>query len=352
MRILIGVQGTGNGHLSRCSALAEALAQFPDIDVQFLISGRDKSQLFDMEAFGDWQWRQGLSFVVEQGKVNVFETVRRNQWQQFWHDVRELDVSAYDLIVSDYEPITAWAGRLQRKQVIGLGRQYAFYKPTPSLPISIAHRQMLRWFAPADIAVGMHWFDDASHILPPIIHQRGRMTSVRSGHYVVYLPFETLAAVHKLLQPFENVTFDVFHPQAEQREVGHMRYFAPSRVGFAEAVARTEGIISNAGFETSSEALATGKKLLVKPLTGQFEQTANAQCLERSRLAQVMWSLDSEAVATFLHSDKGHTCRWPNVAQAVAEWLHSGALEPVQQLSARLWQRTEFEEYMECLKNY
>lgn len=352
MRILIGVQGTGNGHLSRCSALAEALAHFPDIDVQFLISGRDKSQLFDMEAFGDWQWRQGLSFVVEQGKVNVFETVRRNQWQQFWHDVRELDVSAYDLIVSDYEPITTWAGRLQRKQVIGLGRQYAFYKPTPSLPIAVAHRQMLRWFAPADIAVGMHWFDDASHVLPPIIHQRGRSASVRSRHYVVYLPFEPLAAVHKLLLPFENVTFDVFHPQAEQREVGHIRYFAPSRVGFAEAVACAEGIISNAGFETSSEALAAGKKLLVKPLTGQFEQTANAQCLERSRLAQVMWSLDIEAVAAFLHLDKGKACRWPNVAQAVAEWLHNGAVEPVHQLSARLWQRTEFEDYMECLKSY
>ncbi|GAB3291545.1 glycosyltransferase family protein [Pseudidiomarina andamanensis] len=352
MRILIGVQGTGNGHLSRCSALAEALESFPDVQVQFLVSGRDKSQLFDMAAFGDWQWRQGLSFVVEQGKVNLFETVRRNQWQQFWKDVRELDLSDIDLVVSDYEPITAWAGRLQGKKVIGLGRQYAFYKPTPSLPISAAHRQMLRWFAPADVAVGMHWFDDASHVLPPIIHQRGRNASVRPRHYVVYLPFEPLASIHKLLQPFENTTFEVFHPQAEQREVGHIRYFAPSRIGFAEAMARAEGIISNAGFETASEALATGKKLLVKPLTGQFEQTANAECLERSRLAQVMWSLDSDAVSKFLQVQKGNYCRWPNVAHAVAEWLSDGAVEPVHHLSARLWQRTEFEDYMECLKSY
>lgn len=352
MRILIGVQGTGNGHLSRCSALAEALSMYPDVHTQFLISGRDRNQLFDMDAFGEWQWRQGLSFVVEQGRVNVPETLRRNQWGQFWHDVKALDLSEYDLVVSDYEPITAWAGRLQRKQVIGLGRQYAFYKPTPSLPISLAQRQMLRWFAPTDRPVGMHWFDDASHILPPIIHQRGRTQTMQPGHYVVYLPFEPLAAIHELLKPFEGVTFHVFHPQAERQQVGHIHYHAPSRVGFAEAVARAEGIISNAGFETSSEALAAGKKILVKPLTGQFEQAANAQCLHRSRLAQVKWTLDQAAVGEFLEHGMANTCHWPNVAQAVAEWLRDGAQEPVHELSARLWQRSEFEDYMECLRSY
>ena len=352
MRVLIGVQGTGNGHLSRCAALADAMSQFNDLDVQFLISGREQSQLFDMQAFGDWQWRQGLTFAVEKGKVNLLETLRRNQWQQFWRDVRTLDLRQYDLVVSDYEPVSAWAGRLQGKRVIGLGRQYAFYKPTPSLPISAMQRQLLRCFAPADVAVGMHWFDDASHVLPPIIHHRGGEQQVQANHYVVYLPFEQLASIHQLLEPFKDATFHVFHPLAQKQQIGHIHYYAPSRVGFAEAVSCSEGIISNAGFETSSEALAQGKKLLVKPLAGQFEQTANASCLERSRLAQVMWQLDSNVVAHFLTESKASYRRWPNVAIAVAEWLNDGATQSIETLSARLWQRTEFEEYAECLKSY
>ncbi|MBP7664242.1 MAG: glycosyltransferase, partial [Shewanella sp.] len=39
MRILYGVQGTGNGHLSRARVMAKALMK-QDIEVDFLFSGR------------------------------------------------------------------------------------------------------------------------------------------------------------------------------------------------------------------------------------------------------------------------------------------------------------------------
>ncbi len=51
MKILYGVQGTGNGHITRARAMANAL-QERDVDVQFLVSGRPKVKLFDMEPFG------------------------------------------------------------------------------------------------------------------------------------------------------------------------------------------------------------------------------------------------------------------------------------------------------------
>ena len=342
MKILVGIQGTGNGHLSRCAALAEALGKYPQVQVDYLVSGRPKEQLFDMEVFGNWQWREGLSFVVQNGRVNVRETLSRNNWQQFWRDARGLNIADYDLIVSDYEPITAWAGRLQGKPVIGLGRQYAFYKETPSLPISALQRQLLRWFAPAKTVVGMHWLDDVSHVLPPIIHQRGDRHRVIEGNYLVYLPFEGLGAIHGLLNRFPQVQFHVFHPAAEEQQIGHIRYSAPSRVGFAEAMAQAEGIISNAGFETASEALALGKKLLVKPLVGQFEQLANANCLQQARLAMVMKKLDSEVLGQFLASVTAVQCQWPNVADAVARWLANGAKAPVHQLSSDLWSHMEW----------
>ena len=50
MRVLYGIQGTGNGHLSRSHTLATYLSQQP-IHVDYLISGRRNSGLFDMDVF-------------------------------------------------------------------------------------------------------------------------------------------------------------------------------------------------------------------------------------------------------------------------------------------------------------
>ncbi|MDX1524864.1 MAG: glycosyltransferase family protein [Pseudidiomarina maritima] len=350
MRILVGVQGTGNGHLSRCAALAEAASQRSDIELDFLVSGRPQAALFDMEAFGDWQWREGLTFAVQQGRVSLRETMRRNNWGKFWQDVQQLDLAPYDLIVSDYEPITAWAGRKQQRRVIGIGRQFAFYKATQTLPIHVAQRQLLRWFAPVSEALGMHWFEDGQHTVPPIIHQRAQVTNLQQRHYLVYLPFENLAAIHQLLAPLSDYRFSVFHPQAEHQQVGHVHYYPPSRQGFADCFASVAGVISNAGFETSCEALAMGKKLLVRPLQGQFEQVANARCLDIAGLAQVMEELSTEQVQRFIEQDSAVYCKWPNVAEAVVAWLAAGAQEPLAKLSKRLWQQSELHDYFQLVK--
>ena len=48
---------------------------------------------------------------------------------------------------------------------------------------------------------------------------------------------------------------------------------------FEQSILSCEGIISNAGFETTSEALYLNKKLLIIPMKNQFEQNYNASIL-------------------------------------------------------------------------
>ncbi|RUO19117.1 glycosyltransferase family protein [Aliidiomarina haloalkalitolerans] len=341
MKILIGVQGTGNGHISRCHALAQALSFYPEVQTDFLVSGRAPEKLFDMEAFGDYQWRQGLSFQVRDGRVSVLDTLSHNPWTQFWQDVRDLDLSRYDLVVTDFEPVTAWAARRQGVRCIGLGRQYAFFKQTPALPTTLLQRAMLRQFAPCDVTVGMHWEDIGAHVLPPLIHQPAGALPTLSQEILVYLPFEPLPQVLALLQNFPEYQFAVYHPDAQRQDNGHIQCFPPSRQGFANAFARAEGVIANAGFETSSEALAYGKKLLVKPLTGQFEQLANAHCLATRQLAAVMDSLNANYVEQWLESNLRVRMEWPDAGPVLADWLANGAYEPVTELHQRLWQHTQ-----------
>ena len=122
MKILYGVQGTGQGHVSRSRAMAEALQEWP-VDVTWLFSGRPREALFDMEVFGDFEHRRGLTFVCQGGRINKWATLRQNNVVQFLQDVRQLDVSHYDVIVTDYEPVSAWAARRAGKRVVGIGHQ-------------------------------------------------------------------------------------------------------------------------------------------------------------------------------------------------------------------------------------
>lgn len=341
MKILYAIQGTGNGHLTRAYAMAAELAQRQEIKVDYLISGRPPSALFDMQAFGDFSWRQGLSFATRGGKVSFLDTVSKNPWLQFWQDVKDLNVTAYDLVVTDFEPVAAWAAKRQGVPCIGLGRQYAFQKHNYQLPVNSLQRAMLRQFAPCDIAVGTHW-QDVPGMVPPLLGHAlssagNCQAGLETGHFLVYLPFEPLAQIEELLAPFNNFRFSIFHPEVTRMDKGHCQYYPPSRQGFAEVFSRVEGVISNAGFETSSEALALGKKLLVKPLSGQFEQYANAHCLAERDLASVMFGLDRECVAMWLRHGVASQVQWPDIAAELVDWLADGAVEPVCSLSQRLW---------------
>ncbi len=67
MKILYGVQGTGNGHIARARAMSEAFKAH-EVQVDFLFSGREPDKYFSMEAFGDYQTRRGFTFVTEKAQ--------------------------------------------------------------------------------------------------------------------------------------------------------------------------------------------------------------------------------------------------------------------------------------------
>ncbi len=114
MKLLYGVQGTGNGHIARARMMAHHFAK-RGIEVQYLFSGRPPEQYFDMAAFGDYWHYVGLTFATEQGRISNIKTLRQLRPLQFIRDLRNIDLSPFDAVITDFEPLTAWAGRLQKK---------------------------------------------------------------------------------------------------------------------------------------------------------------------------------------------------------------------------------------------
>ncbi len=131
MKIFYGVQGTGNGHITRARAIAQKF-KGKDVQVDWLFTGRPKDQFFEMDDFGDYQWRAGLTFATSHGNIQYFKTALRNNLIEFIRDIRGLDLSGYDLVVTDFEPVTAWAAKLQGIKTVGIGHQYAFGHQIPS----------------------------------------------------------------------------------------------------------------------------------------------------------------------------------------------------------------------------
>lgn len=335
MRILYGVQATGNGHITRARALAPLLAQ-QGVTVDYLFSGRQPEQLFDMQAFGQFRVRQGLTFVTRAGRIRYGSTLWQANLRQLYRDVRQLDLTPYDLVVTDFEPITAWAARLAGKKSVAIGHQYAFAKSVPKAQDSWLARAVLSKMAPASIEVGVHWHHFNQDILPPIIEPHAKNTPMAKRH-LVYLPFEDSLAVVHLLQQQVGQYFHLFCADIPVGVYANVQVHGFSREGFAQQLSLAEGVICNAGFELASEALALGRKLLVKPVAGQMEQASNALALEQLGYGWSMASLDSERLALWLAQATGVQVSFADVAGYLAKWLAGGAVEPVAQMAKNLW---------------
>lgn len=339
MKILFGVQGTGNGHISRCRTLAYTL-KAAGADVDYIFSGRPSQDYFDMQAFGQYRTFRGVSFATQNGKINLRKTIQRIHAFRLIKDVKELDLSKYNCILSDFEPVSAWAAKQQQRQCIGISNQ-AICQYIPPKEYGVIARVIMNFYAPVNKPIGLHWFHFGMPIMPPIIDRLPKPTE--QGHIMVYLPFESVRDIKSLLTPFKENTFYCFHPEVKSAYKYNNILWQPlDRDKFTRILAGSCGIIANSGFALISEALALGKKILTKPVVGQFEQLYNADCLEKLDLAKVMPTLDRTILSEWLKADSVPPIDFPDVAKTLTEWILNGQKEDLASLSRNLWQQVNF----------
>lgn len=340
MKILYGIQGTGNGHISRARVLAPKLAA-AGFDVSFLFSGRPHDSFFDMAAFGNYQWRRGLTFTIEDGQVKYLKTLLHSGAVTFLNDVASLDLSAFDLVITDFEPVSAWAAKRQKKPSIGLGHQYAFEYRIPKSGSNPIANIIMRYFAPADIPLGLHWFHFDQPILPPIVNIPTSSGNTLRQKILVYLPFEDIDHTVTLLTGFRDHVFHLFHPDVSSAyQRGNIVLHPLSHTGFQAQFSDCSSVLTNAGFELAAESLQAGKKLLVKPVHKQMEQLSNARALEQLGFGRVMQRLDPAVIRDWLKHDETSQVLYPDTAQAITDWLAEGQLKLDSGWIRRLWQNT------------
>jgi len=337
LNILLGVQTTGNGHIVRSRALrAQLLERGHQVDTLF--SGRSARRRWPLEEFEPYRVCHGLTFASEGGRIRYLRTVREARLIRFIRDVHELDWRGYDLVISDYEPVSAYMARRRGLHSLGMGHLYAFAHDVPKVRSNPLIHGLMNRFAPVTTPLGMHWHHFGQAILPPSVPDdvRARVPGCEA-FCVVYLPFECAGEVDRFLAACPDVDFHVYaHVEREQRS-GNRLLRPIQRQAFVDDLAACRGVVCNAGFSLVSEALHLGKRVLVKPLAGQIEQESNALALQQLTLGEVMHTLDARALRDWLDGPDIAAQNYPPVLVPLADWIGAGDWSNPAALAGSLW---------------
>ena len=324
MKILYGVQATGNGHISRSCEIIRCLKEMGH-SIYVILSGRDPSLLWDIDDLKPYETYKGLTFSTYKGRIKFFKTLFDLNFKQFFSDISSFDASGYDIAITDFEPVTSRIASRNKIPLIGVGHQYAFYNNIPTEGANPFAGFIIKHFAPVDYPIGLHWYHFDQPILPPVVPRFNTDSlSVIDNKILVYLPFEEPDDIFQFLAPFKSYEFFVYHRFDEPSRKKNI-YIRPfSRKGFLDDLKDCSGVITNAGFELVSESLTIGKKILIKPLAGQMEQLSNARAINDLNLGLVMKKLDITMLEGFLKGPYFSPVNYPYVAEIIARIIDSG----------------------------
>ena len=280
MKILYAIQGTGNGHLSRARDIIPVIKELGELDI--LVSGTEA----DVELPYPVKYKlSGLSFVFgKKGGVDLLSTYKKSNLRRLFREIKALPVEKYDLVINDFEPVSAWACRLKNKECIGLSHQLAVINKRSPKPHGndIIGKTILKNYAPVSTKYGFHFKSYDKNIYTPVIRSQIRNSPViKNNHYTVYLPAYEDKLIIKILKEIPNVQWVVFSKHSKKPYHKNNIHIRPiNNDEFVESLASCTGILCGAGFETPAEAMFLNKKLLVIPMKSQYEQQCNAAALK------------------------------------------------------------------------
>ena len=335
MNILYGIQGTGNGHITR-SRLLVPLLRKKGFNVDVILSGRNKEEYWDMECFKPYDTKLGITFQLTHGTVKKWETIKKLKLKQFWMDLKSIDFKSYDIVITDYEPISAWAAKKHGILSIGIGHLYSFLYNVPMHNGFVFDKKIMNWFAPVDIPIGLHWHHFGQNILPPIIPQLKEQIS-NEDFVLVYLPWEDPKLIESVLNKISNKIFYVYGHTSKKTLRGNIRWKPFSRSGFIADLESCNGVLCNAGFELTSECLSLNKKILVKPVMSQVEQLANVKALDSLELASTTNKITNAVVSDWIENDSKSLLPYFNVVDPVVDWIESGNFDDINCLKKKVW---------------
>jgi len=282
MKILYAIQTTGNGHLARAQNIIPRIKEVAELEI--ITSGPKNDFLLEEKPIKHFT---GVTFFyTDNGSVNWLKTIFLNNYFKFFKEVLSCPVKKYDLIINDFEPVSAWSARFNNIKCFELTNQYSM--SLSSVPKPKSYNKLILWaikyIIPSKLGYGYHYKKYTDRIFFPIIRDKIRnLRLTTSDEIIVYLPTYSPSNLIKIINKLTvKKRWTIFSLDAKKKEkIFGVNVEPLSEDIFLKKFAACYGIVCAGGFATTSEAIFLGKPMIVVPVEGQIEQQFNAAALKQ-----------------------------------------------------------------------
>lgn len=318
-KILYGVAGQGFGHSSRSHLIGRHLLE-KGHDVIF--AGSMKSYSYLKGVFGPERVREvmGLRLIYDNGKLATFRTGIQNL--KCYPAGRKTNRSLFgemkdfkpDLVISDYEPFSAWWAWRREVPYITIDHQSTMTQcvldKIPGVgPGGLAARALTRVYYPGcDRHIAVNFFraglrSKKAVLAGPVIREEVLSRSPSQCDAVIFYTTDVSfrARLGEIFGGFSDREFLIYGFNEDSRQ-GNCIFKRTSTEGFLDDLSRCGGVIATAGFSLICECLHFRKKMLLLPIGGQYEQVMNAYYMQKLGMG-ICWrdGLCREVVQAFLN---------------------------------------------------
>lgn len=321
MRILYGAFAQGHGHFSKAAVIVPVLESWGH-DVRVISSGGAVPP-----SGYQFRWHRhfpGLAYEVANGGTDYARTVKK--WireipQVLSHMVHVRGIVREfqpDVVISDFEPLTANPMIQPRCEVIALSRQVALSDRAVPLPSEMAMqrkltRTVIRLFTGGvDRRHGYHYQPLSYRCVPPVIRPELKSIVPQFGdHIVVYNHFHTVdsGTPEALIDWSRRSGVEVRaygFPAVPRGREGNVWFRSPSRDGMINDMATSRGVLTSAGLTTAVEAFLLGKPVCNVPIPCQWEQLVNAFHMQAAGIAHWSETWDYDRLLQITPPGKDH----------------------------------------------
>ena len=155
MKILYAIQTTGNGHLARAQNIIPKIKEVAELEI--ITSGPKNDFLLEEKPIKHFT---GVTFFyTDNGSVNWLKTVFLNNYFRLLKEILSCPVNKYDLIINDFEPVSAWSAKFNNVKCFELTNQYSM--SLKNTPRPKTYNRLVLWainyIIPTKLGYGYHY---------------------------------------------------------------------------------------------------------------------------------------------------------------------------------------------------
>lgn len=291
-KIIYGVAGQGFGHSTRAKEMIRFLIKSGH---EVLVFTYGQALFFLSEEFNTLEV-PGLVLCYTDNCLDYGKTVYQNalkiiqqtkNWRKIKKRFTEFDP---DLVITDFEPLTAILAKLKKKPLISIDNQHQLTNTVIEVTDKykkdlLADRLIIKtlvWGAKYYLITSFFETEinkKNTFLFPPILRQEILDLSPSQGDYILVYQNSDFAHLLPILKK-TGKKFVIFGMNVDKVE-GQLTYKNYSNHEWLKYLENCQAVIGTAGLSLMCEALHLQKPYLAIPVKRQIEQIINAQYLQR-----------------------------------------------------------------------